>query len=250
LANFDSTDDIALISNTRDALQDITTGLQNGMKVGLRISSEKTRAIVGEHQAIPLTVEQKDIEYVDTFQYLGRYMSRTGDVDTDIHARIGKASACLPATTQCLEMQQHLHEHKTAPLYVSRPTYCHICRRNLDISGQDQAHAGCVQEAMSAKYPGLLVERSRQQRRIVRTNESKQSARYRRQATKTIRWSRPSLPSARPVSAAVQWTPEGGKSRRGRPRKTWQDTLRDDLQAMDVSWEEAKSVAGDRHEWR
>jgi len=32
--------------------------------------------------------------------------------------------------------------------------------------------------------------------------------------------------------------------------KTWQDTLRDDLQAMDVSWEEAKSVAGDRKEWR
>jgi len=58
------------------------------------------------------------------------------------------------------------------------------------------------------------------------------------------------LPSARPVSAAVQWTPEGGKKRRGRPKKTWQDTLRDDLQAMDVSWEEAKSVAGDRKEWK
>jgi len=54
-------DDIALVSNTRDALQDITTGRQNnGMKVGLWISSEKTKAvIVGEHQAIPLTVEQK-----------------------------------------------------------------------------------------------------------------------------------------------------------------------------------------------
>jgi len=57
------------------------------------------------------------------------------------------------------------------------------------------------------------------------------------------------LPTARPVSTAVQWTPEGGK-RRGRPKKTWQDTLRDDLQAMDVSWEEAKSVASDRREWR
>jgi len=56
------------------------------------------------------------------------------------------------------------------------------------------------------------------------------------------------LPSARPASAAVQWTLEGGK-RRGRPKKTWQDTLRDDLRATDVSWEEAKSVtarSGDR----
>ena len=52
------------------------------------------------------------------------------------------------------------------------------------------------------------------------------------------------------VSAAVQWTPGGGKRKRGRPKKTWQDTLRDDLQAMGVDWEEAKSVAGDRREWR
>jgi len=48
--------------------------------------------IVGEHQATPLTVEQKDIEYVDKFQYLGSYMTRTVDVDNDMHARIGKAS--------------------------------------------------------------------------------------------------------------------------------------------------------------
>jgi len=86
LADLDFADDIALLSNTRDALQYMTTGLQNnGRKVGLRISSEKTKAmVVGEHQAIPLTVDQQDIEYVDKFQYLGSYMSRTGDVDTDI----------------------------------------------------------------------------------------------------------------------------------------------------------------------
>jgi len=58
------------------------------------------------------------------------------------------------------------------------------------------------------------------------------------------------LPSPRPVIAAVQWTPEGGKRKRGRPKKTWQDTLMDDLQAMGVDWEEAKSVAVDRREWR
>jgi len=57
-------------------------------------------------------------------------------------------------------------------------------------------------------------------------------------------------PSARPVSAAAQWTPEGGKKEEADLKKTWQDTLRDDLQAMDDSWEEAKSVAGDRKEWR
>jgi len=58
------------------------------------------------------------------------------------------------------------------------------------------------------------------------------------------------LPSSRPVSAAVQWTTEGGKRKKDRPKKTGQDTLRDDPQAMGVDWEEAKSVAGDCREWR
>ena len=64
LLDLDFMDDIALLSNTRDALQDITTGLQNnGTKVGLRISAEKTKAmIVGEHQAIPLTVTRKTLK--------------------------------------------------------------------------------------------------------------------------------------------------------------------------------------------
>jgi len=44
----------------------------------------------------------------------------------------------------------------------------------------------------------------------------------------------------------IQTNRQGGKRRRGRRKKTWQDTLRDDLQATDVSWEEAKSVAGDQ----
>jgi len=125
-----------------------------------------------------------------------------------------------------------------------------MCWRNLDICGQEQAHAGCVQQAMSAKYPGHLVERSRQheelfERTKVDNLHDTVDERRRRFVGHVLR-----LPSARPVSAAVQWTPEGGKRRRGRPKKTWQDTLRDNLQAMDVSWEEAKSVAGDRKEWR
>jgi len=64
LADLDFADDITLLRNTRGTLQSMTTGLQNnGMKVGLRISSEKAKAmIVGKHQTIPLTVDQQDIE--------------------------------------------------------------------------------------------------------------------------------------------------------------------------------------------
>jgi len=64
-------DDIALISDSPMALQNMTTELQNNAaKVGLRISAEKTKAMaVGNTQALSLSVDHKDIEFVGHFQY-------------------------------------------------------------------------------------------------------------------------------------------------------------------------------------
>jgi len=56
------------------------------------------------------------------------------------------------------------------------------------------------------------------------------------------------LPTSRPASLVIDWTPEGGSRRWGRPKCTWQD-----LQEMDVSvsdTHEARSIASDRAQWR
>jgi len=73
----------------------MTTELQNNAaKVGLRISAEKTKTMaIGNTQALSLSVDHKDIEFVEHFQYLGSNISRDGDADHDICTRIGKASS-------------------------------------------------------------------------------------------------------------------------------------------------------------
>ena len=61
------------------------------------------------------------------------------------------------------------------------------------------------------------------------------------------------LPMSRPASLAIDWTPEGGRKRLGRPKRTWRDTFREDMQEMGVSGSdihEARSVANDRARWR
>jgi len=58
------------------------------------------------------------------------------------------------------------------------------------------------------------------------------------------------LPTSRPASLVIGWTPEGG---RRRPKWTWQDTCREDLQEMGVSGSdtlEVRSVASDCAQWR
>ena len=48
------------------------------------------------------------------------------------------------------------------------------------------------------------------------------------------------LPEERPANFSMTWVPYGGKRKRGRPKKTWRATLKDDLKALNISWDEAE----------
>jgi len=43
------------------------------------------------------------------------------------------------------------------------------------------------------------------------------------------------LPMSRPASLVVDWITEGGKRRLGRPKRTWRDTFKKDMQTMGIS---------------
>ncbi|KAL7398770.1 hypothetical protein ABVT39_015049 [Epinephelus coioides] len=58
------------------------------------------------------------------------------------------------------------------------------------------------------------------------------------------------LPRERPGSVAMDWVPEGNKRKRGRPKKTWRQTFKEDLSEMDVSWHGARRVTRDRRKWK
>ena len=95
LTDLDFADDIALLSDTYNGLQKMTSDLrEHGEKVGLRISCGRTKAmIIGEQRHPAITIGQPDIEYVENFPYLGSYISKEGDAEVDVRARIGKAAS-------------------------------------------------------------------------------------------------------------------------------------------------------------
>ena len=53
----------------------------------------------------------------------------------------------------------------------------------------------------------------------------------------------------RRVKQVMSWN-SGGRRKRGRPRKNWPETIRDDLRCLEMSWDEAEELAMDRDEWR
>jgi len=48
-----------------------------------------------------------------------------------------------------------------------------------------------------------------------------------------------------PARRAIERTPADGKRKRGRPKKTWRSTFREDLQARGVNWSEKETMAVD-----
>ena len=57
------------------------------------------------------------------------------------------------------------------------------------------------------------------------------------------------LQRERPAHTAMYWVPEDGRRQRGRPKKTWRSTFKEDLQEMGVSWHGARGIASDRNSW-
>jgi len=90
-------DDIALLSHSRNQMQDKTTILAStSAQTGLKINLRKTELLkVNTTAQAPITVSDKPIREVESFTYLGSNVDKQGGTDSDIKSRIGKARSAF-----------------------------------------------------------------------------------------------------------------------------------------------------------
>ena len=93
LEDLEYADDLALLTHR---LQDMRSKMEDlmgaGERTGLRVNSDKTKIMkVMSTQVGGVGFGQDLLEEVESFQYLGSIISRTGGTDEDIIARISKA---------------------------------------------------------------------------------------------------------------------------------------------------------------
>ena len=93
LEYLDFADDIALISSTREQIQQKVRSLSTNSKgIGLKINAEKTRLLrLNTSNTEKVQVDGQVIEKVESFVYLGANVSNKGGTEDDIKARLGKA---------------------------------------------------------------------------------------------------------------------------------------------------------------
>ena len=96
LCDLDFADDIALIRNSRDALQLVTDKTEEvGSSIGLRISYKKSKimSVGGQRPFIPVSLRDQHLEDINEFVYLGSSISGSSDINVEIKRRIALASS-------------------------------------------------------------------------------------------------------------------------------------------------------------
>ncbi|KAJ8414464.1 hypothetical protein AAFF_G00053340 [Aldrovandia affinis] len=129
------------------------------------------------------------------------------------------------------------------------PTVTYACEtwmKTVSITNMlDVFHRQCLRTILKISWRDHITNAEVMRRTGVALLSDMVSDRRRRLAGHVLR-----LPRERPASVAMDWVPEGGKRKRGRPKKTWRHTFKEDLNEMGVSWHGARRIASDWCRWR
>jgi len=173
-------------------------------------------------------------------------MAKDGDVEVDIRTRIVKASSVLQRLQpfwKCGAICKKIKLRLYSSIVVPTATYaCETWKTTAKAAKIiDVFHRCCLRKILG--FYGVISSRT--------MTRSGQTALHDIVATRRhfighiLR-----LSPMRLASLAIKWRPEDGKRNIGRPKRTWQDTLKEDLEVMGRDWSDTTTDASDRANWR
>jgi len=227
LDDVDFADDIALISSTREQMQQEVRSLSTNSKgIGLKVNAEKTKLLrLNTSNTEKVQVDGQDIEEVESFVYLGTNLSNEGGTEDDIKARLGKARVAYNKLDKFWKNSQVTIKTKVNIVksnVISLLLYgCKTWRTTkADVKKLDAFLHKSLRRILKIYCPMRITNEEVRRRAGIRETTSDQVARRRwTWLGHVLRMDHHSHPRI-----AFTWVPEG-KRKRGRPRETWRKTV-------------------------
>jgi hypothetical protein len=163
LEDTDYADDLALLSHTEDHMQEKSRKLEeNARMVGLKINAKKTKLMYLNTERLPVIfVEEKQLDTVDFFNYLGSCITTEGGAERDIKVRIGKARSAFIRLgniwkTTAFSKKTKLKLYNSCVLYVL--LYGSECWRmtDKDINRLSSFHNTSLRKIMKISWPNKI----------------------------------------------------------------------------------------------
>ena len=252
LADLDFADDIAALANNTQDLQLLVNEISSSAgNIGLIISAKKTKNMLsGEHPVhADVMIDQKKVEEVEDFTYLGSSISSTSDLDHELKCRVGKAAAAFNSLSKIWSSKKFSLTLKLR-FYNSNviSTLLYGCETWQMKTSQekklDAFDTKCLRKILGIKWSDFVSNeevRDRSQQPSVSTTICKRRLRWLGHVWR--------LPESRPANQALRWTPVGQR-KRGRPKMNWRQTVERDLRLVNRRWSDTSRLAEDRARWR
>ena len=115
LEDLDFADDIVLLAHRHQDIQMKTNVVASiGRQVGLNISTDKTKLMkINARSDQQVTIDNKNIEDVQEFVYLGSTITTDGNSEMDVLHRLSKARGAFAALSEHLEVFKDWHQNQT-----------------------------------------------------------------------------------------------------------------------------------------
>ena len=252
LDDLDFADDIALLSSTKQQIQDKTTRLdEEARRVGLKINGEKTKTMrINARNQENIIINGQDIEDVEEFVYLGAKVCKEGGGMKDLKNRLSKARGAFNKLKK-IWISNNISRKTKLRLYKTLvvPVLLYGSETWKMNKGDDKAvnvfHNRCLRRIFRIRWQDHVSTKELLERASMKPLSVEVMSRRWKMIGHILRKDRND-----DCNVAMSWAPEG-KRRRGRPKTTWRRTVEKERQEAGWrSWEEVRTAATNREEWR
>lgn len=251
LHDLDYADDICLLAHTHAAMQTKLNRLIEQAKiVGLEININKTKTMrVNVNNQQPLTIDNKPIEDVQKFCYLGSIITVHGGTEEDIKQRISKARLAF-GNLKDIWNSTHLTTKSKLRIFNTNVKSvllygCETWKSSIITDNKIQVFINrCLRRIMRIHWMEFVTNKELWQR--AGQTDIKTEIRHRK-----WKWIGHSLrrEGSNTARMVLDWNPQGSR-KRGRPKMTWRRTIQQEIQRTGRTWREVKQMAQNRIRWK
>ena len=265
VTDVDYADDLAVLDGTKEGLQESTDliakySAYGGLKINVKktntmtVSVSSTQRPFNRQDVLDTTVYNEPIEQVAEFTYLGGTIRGDGDLDRELSIRIGKASGAFNSLNNIWK-NRGISLHCKVRIYraavITILTYgCEVwSATDRQTRRLETFHQSCLRRLLKIRF-FHHVTNAEVLRRAGTTPVNSVIAAAR------IRWYGhvARMPQDRLPNYLLNWKPRHGKRGRGIPRRSWVQTVENDLEQYtrydNIKHEQAQVLAKDRRLWR
>jgi hypothetical protein len=251
LEDLDFADDLALLSETRQQMQEKTTELAaTSNTIGLKIHEGKTKIMkVNAPDSTAISLNGEEIEEVDAFTYLGSVIDIQGGADADVKARIGKARVAFVQLKNIWSSKEisiktkiRLFNSNVKSVLLYGSETWRLIKGN--IAKAQTFINSCLRQILQIRWPIVISNINL----WARTQQIPVEEEIRKK-----RWGWIGHTLRKPQSSitrqALTWNPQG-RRKRGRPRHSWRRDIDLDVKTYSTTCSQLERKAQDRGLWR